>query len=48
MVTPATRPGPGVGQRRAAVGSAAAATVAAAAFVVLVVAQLEEPDQPDD
>ena len=49
MVTPAARPGAGVGQRRAAVGSAATATAgAAAALVVLVVAQLEEPDQPDD
>ena len=49
MVAPAVRPGAGVGQRRAAVGSAAtAATGAAAALVVLVVAQLEEPDQPDD
>src|SRR3954469_5428753 len=48
MVTPATRPGAGVRQRRAAVGSTTAATGAAAALVVLVVAQLEEPDQPDD
>ena len=48
MVTPATRPGSRVGQRRAAAGAAATTAGAAAALVVLVVAQLEEPDQPDD
>ena len=48
MVTPAPRPGPRVGQGRAAVRPAARATRAAAAIVVAVVAQLEEPHQPDD
>ena len=48
MVTPATRPGSGVGQGRAAVGPAATTAGATATLVVLVVAQLEEPHQPDD
>src|SRR4051812_28942530 len=48
MVTTATRPGAGVGQGRTAVGPTATAAGAAAALVVLVVAQLEEPHQPDD
>ena len=48
MVTAPTRPWIGVGQGRAVGSAIGAAPATAAALVVLVVAKLEEPDQPDD